>query len=218
MENGIIALVGTSIIFASLLILFSKNPIHSILYLIIVFIIATVLIIYLGGEYIAILFLVVYIGALIVLFLFVVMMLNIKTIELNERLISYVPISLMLGVLLLGLMYNYLNPSINVFQSSDITSFKNIMKQQHFEEEKVLELIKIYKESLIELAQSEHTVDIATSLYSNFVYIFILCGVVLLIALIGSIILTLIEKSRNKKQDFYDQTNRGIKKGLRNRF
>jgi NADH:ubiquinone oxidoreductase subunit 6 (subunit J) len=68
----------------SLLIIVSKNPIHSILYLILVFCSVTFILIILGVEFIAITFLIVYVGAIAVLFLFVVMMLNIKILELDE--------------------------------------------------------------------------------------------------------------------------------------
>jgi len=71
-------------LFFSVMVIVSKNPIHSILYLIFVFCSVTFVFITLGVEFIAIIFLIVYVGAIAVLFLFVVMMLNIKILELDE--------------------------------------------------------------------------------------------------------------------------------------
>lgn len=89
-----------SLIF-SLLIIISRNPIHSILYLILVFCSVTFILIILGVEFIAITFLIVYVGAIAVLFLFVVMMLNIKILELDETFWKYLPIGFFIGSIFL---------------------------------------------------------------------------------------------------------------------
>jgi NADH-quinone oxidoreductase subunit J len=90
----------------SLMVVFSKNPIHSVLYLILIFINTICFFFLLGVEYLSFVFLIIYIGAIAVLFLFVVMMLNIKIIEYNESFLKYLPISgLLLFVLFFELCY-----------------------------------------------------------------------------------------------------------------
>lgn len=84
-------------IFFSVMIIISKNPIHSILYLILVFCNVTFVLIILGVEFIAITFLIVYVGAIAVLFLFVVMMLNIKILELDEVFWKYIPVGFLIS-------------------------------------------------------------------------------------------------------------------------
>lgn len=84
-------------LFCSLMVIASRNPIHSILYLILVFCNVTFVLIILGVEFIAITFLIVYVGAIAVLFLFVVMMLNIKIIELDEVFWKYIPAGLLIS-------------------------------------------------------------------------------------------------------------------------
>lgn len=84
-------------LFCSLMVIASKNPIHSILYLILVFCNVTFVLILLGVEFIAIIFLIVYVGAIAVLFLFVVMMLNIKILELDEVFWRYIPAGLLIS-------------------------------------------------------------------------------------------------------------------------
>ncbi len=78
------------------MVIISKNPVHSVLFLVLVFVLTTILFLTIGIDFIAMLFLVLYVGAIVVLFLFVVMMLNIRILELNERVISYVPIALII--------------------------------------------------------------------------------------------------------------------------
>lgn len=85
----------------SVLVIISKNPIHSILYLILVFCNVTFVLIILGIEFIAIIFLIVYVGAIAVLFLFVVMMLNIKILELDEVFWKYIPVGLLISSIFL---------------------------------------------------------------------------------------------------------------------
>lgn len=90
----------------SLLIIISKNPIHSILYLIMVFCCVTFVLLIMGIEFIAITFLIVYVGAIAVLFLFVVMMLNIKVLELDETFWKYVPVGLFISsIFVLQILY-----------------------------------------------------------------------------------------------------------------
>ena len=100
----------------AILVIISKNPIHSLLFLVLIFVLTTILFLTLNIDFIAMLFLVLYVGAIVVLFLFVVMMLNVRILELNERIISYLPIALTIVfifflLLLSIIMNNFLDDS-----------------------------------------------------------------------------------------------------------
>ena len=99
MENFFLFLLSLLILLNAIMIITNKNPVHSILFLVLVFTLTTGFLLILGVEFIAMLFLVVYVGAITVLFLFVVMMLNVKIVELNERFLRYLPIGLFIGVI-----------------------------------------------------------------------------------------------------------------------
>jgi NADH:ubiquinone oxidoreductase subunit 6 (subunit J) len=95
-------ILTTLILICSFMLLLSVNPIHSLLFLVLIFLLTTCIFLLLKIEFVSMLFLVVYLGAIIVLFLFVVMMLNIRILSLNEKIITYFPISFFIffGVLL----------------------------------------------------------------------------------------------------------------------
>lgn len=91
-----------NIIICSFLLIFAKNPIHSVLYLICCFLNGAGFILFLGLEFLAVIFVIIYVGAIAVLFLFVVMMLDIKILEINESLVKYLPISLLLAMVFIS--------------------------------------------------------------------------------------------------------------------
>lgn len=99
--NYLIIIFCVLAVLCSTMVIVSKNPIHSILYLILVFCNVTFVLIMLGIEFIAIIFLIVYVGAIAVLFLFVVMMLNIKILELDEVFWKYIPVGLSISSIFL---------------------------------------------------------------------------------------------------------------------
>ena len=100
-ENLFFYLFATLAIIFAFFVIISKNPIHSILSLILVFFNAASLLILLGAEFLAMLFVIVYVGAVAVLFLFVIMMLNIKAANLSISMYRYLPISLLFGLSLI---------------------------------------------------------------------------------------------------------------------
>jgi len=103
----------------------AKNPIHSVLFLILVFCNSAGLLMLLGVEFLGIIFIIVYVGAIAILFLFVVMMLNIKLVELNENTLRYLPIGSLIGLIFLFQMFIVLDkdlaPLSNVY--TDITLY-----------------------------------------------------------------------------------------------
>ncbi|NOX72551.1 MAG: NADH-quinone oxidoreductase subunit J, partial [Alphaproteobacteria bacterium] len=86
---------------AGLLVVISRNPVHSVLWLILAFFSSAGLFVLLGAEFVAMLLVIVYVGAVAVLFLFVVMMLDVDFAEMRGSIMSYLPVGLLIGVVLL---------------------------------------------------------------------------------------------------------------------
>ena len=115
-------LFSSLILTSGLIVITARNPIHSVLFMILVFVNVIFLLICLQAEFLALTFVIVYVGAVAVLFLFVVMMLNIKITELNKELIHYFPIGGLVGIIFLMntfliLLSNGVNSPLNFFFS-----------------------------------------------------------------------------------------------------
>jgi len=168
-------------VLSALMVISAKNPVHSVLFLILSFVNAAGLFVLLGAEFLAMILVVVYVGAVAVLFLFVVMMLDINFIKLREGFLQYLPFGALLGIVLvveLGILYlTDTLPNIN----SSISSLEP---------------------SINEL---ENTKMIGQILYTKYFFLFQICGIILLVAMIGSITLTLREKEGVKKQNINEQ-------------
>ena len=170
-------------VLSALMVISAKNPVHSVLFLILSFVNAAGLFVLLGAEFLAMILVVVYVGAVAVLFLFVVMMLDINFIKLREGFLQYLPFGALLGIVLvieLGILY-LTDTSSNI--KSSLTSLEP---------------------SINEL---ENTKMIGQILYTKYFYLFQICGIILLVAMIGSITLTLREKEGVKKQNINEQNN-----------
>lgn len=114
-------------VFFSMMVIISKNPIHSILYLIFVFCSITFVFIMLGVEFLAITFLIVYVGAIAVLFLFVVMMLNIKILELDEVFWKYIPVGLVISSVFLFQLF-FVIFKLNIKDLYDLFFFNGLFE------------------------------------------------------------------------------------------
>lgn len=197
------------IIFNALMIIINTNPIHSIFFLILVFVCVTILLILLGVEFIAMLFLVIYIGAITVLFLFVIMMLNVKIIEFNEKFITYLPIGLFLGIIFLIEIFFLISNNLVTwnlgFWESYFLNTNQILLNNY------CSLFNNYFDilSLINVEQ------VAIVLYSKFVYLFFFGGIILLVAMLGAIVLTLNQEFKNKRQNYYQQNISSVKSSIR---
>lgn len=190
-------------------VIFSKNPIHSILNLVMCFITGTVLLLILGAEFIAMLFLVVYVGAIAVLFLFVIMMLNIKVVELNEKIVKYLPIALFI-VLIFFFQISYLI-------SSDLLPSNFNWKQVLFTENYFFTFFKFQYFSDFFTFMNFYFFNIeyiSYMLFTKYIYSFILAGMILLVAMIGAIILTLNQSFDTKKQNLLFQINKKVKESI----
>ena len=168
-------------VLSALMVISAKNPVHSVLFLILSFVNAAGLFVLLGAEFLAMILVVVYVGAVAVLFLFVVMMLDINFIKLREGFLQYLPFGALLGIVLvveLGILY-LTDTSSNI--NSSLSSLEP---------------------SINEL---ENTKMIGQILYTKYFFLFQICGIILLVAMIGSITLTLREKEGVKKQNINEQ-------------
>lgn len=177
----------------------SKNPIHSVLFLVFVFFNTAGLLILLGVEFLAMLFLIVYVGAVAVLFLFVMMMLNIKISESNSSIYRYLPIGLFLSILFLF--------EIFLIIEGDLRSLDNIgFTQSRYE---VLHSEFLANTSWTDSTISPTNVDVIGSvLFTYYSYFLIIASVILLVAMIGAIVLTLHRRSDIRRQDIYRQLQR----------
>jgi|TARA_B100000446_G_C10470964_1_gene312449 NADH-quinone oxidoreductase subunit J len=175
------SIVSIIIITSSLLVIISKNPIHSVLFLILVFFNTSILFLFSNAEFLAMVVLIVYIGAVAVLFLFVIMMLDINITKLRQTFLNYLPIGLFVGfIILLELFYVVSQSKLNFVQTSSIDN--NISDQ-------ILDNTKI----------------IGNILYTDYFLLFQISGIILLVAMIGAIFLTIRKREGIKKQNIYKQ-------------
>jgi len=163
------------------MVILSKNPVHSIFYLILVFCGAATLLISLGAEFLGLILIIVYVGAVAVLFLFVVMMLNIKVIELNANFINYLPLSAILFLFVFTELFTYMD---FVFPIVDTTGYINWAH---------------------ELNREQNIVLLGLILYTHFFHFFLITSLILLVAMIGSIVLTLNHTKSVLRQKIYEQ-------------
>jgi len=174
-------LLGTFYFFASFLIvtcisvIFSKNPVNSVLFLVLAFLNSTFLFILIGAEFVGIILAIVYIGAVAILFLFVVMMLDIQSTTLMFNIKRYIPLALLFaGVILAEIIY------LTVFKSSK-SNLSEIVRSPN------------------------NTEEIGNVLYTEYFIDFQLSGVVLLLAMIGAIVLTHVYRPSIKRQNIEKQ-------------
>jgi len=184
-------LLATFYIFAAFLVmtclsvLFSKNPVNSVLFLVLAFLNSTFLFILVGAEFVGIILAIVYIGAVAILFLFVVMMLDIQITSLVLNVKRYTPLAVLFaGIILAEIIY------LSVFKSNNPS----------------LNLITKYE---------NNTEQIGNVLYTDYFLEFQLSGIVLLLAMIGAIVLTHVYKPTIKRQNIEKQNTTASKDRVR---
>lgn len=195
-DNLLFLLFGSLAIFSALMVISSKNPIHSILFLILVFLNSTGLLMLLGIEFLAIMFVIVYVGAIAILFLFVVMMLNIKIIELNENMTRFIPIGGLIG--LLFFLQLYLVYDHDLMKLSEFIN--NPLNAQLFWDKNIVNLTNIQ--------------IMGESLYTVYFYPFLIASLILLVAMIGAIVLTLHSQANIKRQEIFKQSSRYLSRTI----
>ena len=163
---------------AGLMVVTARNPVHSVLFLILAFFNAAGLFILLQAEFLAMLLVVVYVGAVAVLFLFVVMMLDINFVELREGFQKYRTLGIVIGIILLAELF---------------TTFFQLTSDSG---------------ALPEATGVHNTAQLGRVLYTEYVYLFQLAGLILLVAMIGAIALTLRSRPGVKRQNISIQNSR----------
>ena len=168
-------------VLSALMVISARNPVHSVLFLILSFVNAAGLFVLLGAEFLAMILVVVYVGAVAVLFLFVVMMLDINFVKLREGFLQYLPFGALLGIVL-------------------IIELGILFLTKSFSENSLSKFIE-----LPVMNEVENTKLIGQVLYTNYFYLFQISGLILLVAMVGSITLTLRDRGQVKRQNISQQ-------------
>ncbi len=169
-------------LFSATMVITAKNPVHSVLFLILAFFNAAGLFVLLGAEFVAMILVIVYVGAVAVLFLFVVMMLDMGFAELRKGAMKYVPLGLLLGAVLLvelGLVFAAWEPVQGV--TANLASPVNDLK---------------------------NTEALGMLIYTDYVFAFQIAGLILLVAMIGAIVLTHRRRAGVRRQKIAAQNAR----------
>ena len=170
---------------SGVMVISARNPVHSVLFLILAFFNSAALFILLGAEFLAMIMVVVYVGAVAVLFLFVVMMLDINFVEMRKRFLQYLPLGALIGLILL----------IELAMVAGTWVFSP-----------AAEAAAAVPIPPIEV--THNTEAIGNVLYTKYVYLFEAAGLILLVAMIGSIVLTLRRREGVRKQSIARQVTR----------
>ena len=168
---------------SALMVITARNPVHSVLFLILSFFNAAGLFILLGAEFIAMLLVIVYVGAVAVLFLFVVMMLDIDFAELKAEMAKYMPLALLIGLVIL---------------------MQFVMAFGAWESNAAAEGLRLQ----VTPVDRHNTEALGMLLYDQYFLLFQLSGLILLVAMIGAIVLTLRHRGDVKRQDVIAQMMR----------
>jgi NADH-quinone oxidoreductase subunit J len=169
---------------AGAMVISARNPVHSVLFLILAFFSSAGLFVLLGAEFLAMILVVVYVGAVAVLFLFVVMMLDINFVQLREGFLRYAPIGAMVGLVLLV----ELGIGFTAWQSSAVATTG--------------------VSTVAMVSATTNTEALGAVLYTKYFYLFQAAGLVLLVAMIGAIVLTLRQREGVRRQSIAAQVSR----------
>ncbi|WP_375255313.1 NADH-quinone oxidoreductase subunit J [Yoonia sp.] len=166
----------------------SRNPVHSVLWLILAFLSSAGLFVTLGAEFVAMLLIIVYVGAVAVLFLFVVMMLDVDFAELKAEMTKYLPLGLLIGVVVLM----QLALALGVWGFADGVETRIAAPTGELDNTRALGLL----------------------IYDQYILLFQLAGLILLVAMIGAIVLTLRHRVDIKRQNVLAQMYRDPAKAM----
>ena len=178
-------LFSAVILLSSLMVISSKNPVHSVLFLILTFFNAAGLFVILHAEFLAMILIIVYVGAVAVLFLFVVMMLDVNFTKSKENVLHYMPFGLFIGaVFVCELIIVLINSKLDLAN------------------------IQILSNPFGNFSNMTNTQALGSVLYTDYILYFQLSGVILLVAMIGSIVLTLRDRTGVRRQIIGKQLER----------
>ena len=182
-------LFAVPLIAAGLMVVLARNPVHSVLWLILAFLSASGLFVLLGAEFAAMLLIIVYVGAVAVLFLFVVMMLDVDFTELKGEMARYMPLGLLIGVIILmqlGIAFGVWQPAETAEAARTAATPEGV----------------------------ENTAALGLLLYDKYIHLFQLAGLILLVAMIGAIVLTMRHRKDVKRQNVLQQMWRDPAKAM----
>ena len=163
----------------------SRNPVHSVLFLILAFFNAAALFLLAGAEFLAMILVIVYVGAVTVLFLFVVMMLDVDFVALREGFQKYASAGLIVGIVLFAELF-FVGVGWQIAPNAPVLRLSAIP------------------------GQVQNTRAIGQVLYTNYILLFQLSGLILLVAMIGAIVLTHRDRSTSRHQDITRQQQRRV--------
>jgi NADH-quinone oxidoreductase subunit J len=184
-------LFAIAVIVAGFFTVMARNPVHSVLWLILAFLSSAGLFVILGAEFVAMLLIIVYVGAVAVLFLFVVMMLDVDFAELKAEMARYMPLALLIGVVILmqlGIAFGVWNTADGVVMTERVDQIAD--------------------------PEVHNTAALGLLLYDRYILLFQLAGLILLVAMIGAIVLTLRHRTDVKRQNVLAQMWRDPAKAL----
>ena len=170
---------------SAVMVIAARNPVHSVLFLILAFVNAAGLFVLMGAEFLAMILIIVYVGAVAVLFLFVVMMLDVDFAELRQGFLNYLPIGGLVGAIVL-------------FELLAVVGFWAFAPGAG----------TAIATPIPPLDVTTNTAALGGVLYTRYVYFFQVAGLVLLVAMVGAIVLTLRHKPNVKRQNIADQVAR----------
>jgi NADH-quinone oxidoreductase subunit J len=170
---------------SAFMVIASRNPVHSVLYLILAFVNAAGLFLLMGAEFLAMILVVVYVGAVAVLFLFVVMMLDVDFAELRQGFLQYLPVGALIGVIVLV--------ELVLVVSGWVVS---------------PEALRVPIAATPPAEAITNTEAIGRVLYTQYSYFFQAAGLILLVAMLGAIVLTLRERVGVRRQNIAEQVAR----------
>ena len=178
---------------SAFMVIASRNPVHSVLFLILTFFNAAGLFMLAGAEFLALILIVVYVGAVAVLFLFVVMMLDVDFAELREGVLQYAPIGAIVGIVLAVELILVVGANLALDTSAVRTAVQPIP----------------------DMDRISNIRAIGDILYTDYIFYFQLSGLVLLVAMIGAIVLTISKRPDVRRQDVSVQVARDPSKAVK---
>ncbi len=170
---------------SGVMVISARNPVHSVLFLILAFFNSAGLFVLMGAEFLAMILVVVYVGAVAVLFLFVVMMLDINFAELRQGFLQYMPIGGIIGLILLIELFVIFGSWVVIPETGAVAGVP-----------------------IPPPAETSNTLALGRLLYTKYIYFFQAAGLILLVAMVGAIVLTLRQRPGVRKQRISDQLAR----------
>lgn len=171
---------------SAVMVIASRNPVHSVLFLVLGFFNGAALFVLMGAEFLAMLLVVVYVGAVAVLFLFVVMMMDVNLAAMREGFLQYLPIGALIGLVLLAEL-------VLILGAYTLAP----------------EIVGAGAQPIPPLSEAHNTEALGRVLYTDYFYLFQASGLILLVAMVGAIVLTLRQRAGVKHQSIAAQIARG---------